>query len=234
MAFIDLQNRVQTRVIDLPAPVLAEVPNLINEAIRSAQRKYNFRAMESSTTIVTTYNSLTPTPNTIASFKEYRDKGPYLLKALQKAKRYVTATGPDAALDALADTLRPSEPLYLINNMDPSTGTWTFSVHPYPDNISDWPDGNYRIVIPAYVYSAKLVNTGDTNWFVDNMEDFIIREATGQAFGLDWDYNSMAVWLQEADKKFKEAVKADKTNRLSATDALVPMWQGANQPQVRR
>lgn len=234
MTYLDLQNRVATRVIDLPPAVQAEIPNLINEAIRSAQRKYNFRAMETSTTMITTLGSLAPTPATIPNFKEYKDKGPYLLRRLIHAKRFLTATDADAAQAELADVTNPTEPRYLLNTVDQVTGVTTFSVFPYPDNIADWQDGNYRIIVPAYVYTTKLVNTGDTNWFVDNMDDYIYREATGYAFGLDWDYNSMALWLQQAEVKFKEAKNADKMNRLSSVDTFVPMWQGALEPQVRR
>lgn len=233
MTFIDLQNRVKERVIDLPATVLAQVPALINEAIRSAQRKYNFRAMESSVSMVTAVGSLIPTPNTIANFKEYKDKGPYLLKYFTKAKRYMTASGPDAALSVLNDINNPDIPQYLINSVDVNSSVYSFTIAPYPDNISDWPDGNYRIIVPVYLYTPKLVADGDTNWFVDNMDDYIMRQASGHAFGLNWDYNSMAVWLQQAEVFYKEAKNADKMNRLSSVDTFVPFWQGANQPQVR-
>lgn len=231
--FQDLQNRVIERVIDLPPTVQSQVPALINEAIRSAQRKHNFRAMEGSVTMITTVGTLVPTPSTIANFKEYKDKGPYLFRALVRAKRYLTSSADDAALAALADINNPVEPKTLISAVDSNTSVISFTVFPYPDQISDWPDGNYRIVVPYYFYTPKLVNIGDLNWFTDNMDDFIMREATSQAFMLDWDYNSAAFWAQQADIKYKEAVKADKMSRLGGVDELVPMWQGANQPQVR-
>lgn len=234
MTFQALQTRVQTRVIDLPPAVLAEVPTLINEAIRTAQRKYNFRAMENSVTMITTLGSLTPSPSTITGFKEYKDKGPYLLRNLVKAKRELISSGDDAALSALADPNNPTEPNFLINSVSGDNSVWSFTVYPYPDTLSDWPDGNYRIVVPYYKYTGVLVNGSDTNWFVDNMDDYIYREATGQAFGLNWDYQAMALWLQQAEVKFKEAKNADKYTRLSGVDQLVPFWQGANQPQVRR
>lgn len=234
MTFSALKTRVQRRVIDLPPAVQAEVPDLINEAIRTAQRKYNFRAMETSTTMITTLGSLIPTPNTIANFKEYKDKGPYLLRRLNPAKRYLTATDADAANAELADITNPTEPRYLVSSVDVATGVTSFSVWAYPSDISDWQDGNWRIIVPAYVYTPKLVADGDLNWFTEYMDDYIYREATGHAFGLDWDYQSMAVWLQQADVKFQEAKKADKMTRLGAVDTFVPMWHGANQPQVRK
>lgn len=234
MTFIDLQTRVKNRVIDLPPAVQTEVPALINEAIRTMQRKYNFRAMEGSTVLVTSTGTLIPTPNTILNFKEYMDKGPYLQKFLTRSRRFITATPADASMAIFADTTVPTEPQYLTSAVDPTTGAVTFSYFPYADLNSDWSDGNYRIVVPYYAFSPKLVNDSDTNWFVQNADDFIIREATGQAFALDWDYNSMALWLQQAEVKRMEVVKADKMSRLAGVNELVPMWQGANQPQVRR
>lgn len=232
--FLDIKNRVIARVIDMPPAVTAAVPTLVNQAIRNLQRGYNFRAMETSAVFITAIGSLIPTPNTIATFKEYRDKGPYLLQYLSKARRYITSSQPDADLAVLSDINNPGRPEFLINAVDPSNGNTTFTISPYPNNVSDWPDGNYRIVVPAYSYSANLVNDGDQNWFTNFADDFIELQASSEAFGLDWDYNSMALMAQHADNKKKEIIKADKLNRLASVDTFVPMFRGANQPQVRR
>lgn len=230
--FLELRTDVQVLVIDLPPAVLAAVPRLVNEAIRSMQRGYNFRAME----VVTPFTTATGVLQlgTIANFKEYRDKGPYILRQYTRGRKLLTAIDSDVDQAVLASTSLPQPPEFVINTVNQSTGAWTFSIAPYPDINSDWPDGNYRIVIPSYNYTAPLVNDGDSNWFTNNANDFIVYKATAEAFGRDWDYDSMALWLQRADEKLKEIKKADKTNRLSSVDALVPMWRGANQPQVRR
>lgn len=230
--FLEIKTDVANLVIDLPPTVQAAVPNLINQAIRSMQRKYNYRAMETSTSFVTTVGSLAL--GTVANFKEYRDKGPYLLKQLTRSRVILTALSTDVDLAVISDVNYPKEPEFIINSVDPNNGTWTFTLAPYPNNFSDWGDGNYRIVIPSYVYTANLVSDGDTNWFTQNAADYITYKATAEAFGRDWDYDSMALWLQRADEKLKEIVKADKTSRLASVDTLVPMWRGAKQPQVRR
>lgn len=232
--YLEIQNDVAALVIDLPTSVQSAVPNLVNQAIRDLQRDYNWRAMEESTVFVTSEGSLDPTPNTIANFKEYRDKGPYLLKQLTRAKRYLTVIDTDKDMAVLSDADLPTEPEFLINSVNHDTGVWTFTIAPYPDANSDWDDGNYRIIVPSYVYSADLSADGDTNWFTQNAADVITYMATAEAFARDWDYDSMAVWLQRAETKLKKLKKADKTNRLSSVDTLVPMWRGANQPQVRR
>lgn len=231
--FLEIQTDVSRLIIDLPTKVQEAVPTLVNQAIRSMQRGYNWKVMEATTTMVTTALSRTPTPNTIANFKEYRDKGPYLLKNLTKAKRFITVLGSDVDLAVFSDINVPVEPQYLVNSVN-QAGVWSFTIAPYPDQISDWPDGNYRIVVPHYAYTPNLVNDGDTNWFTLNAEDYITYKAAAEGFARDWDYDGMALWLQRADEKLKEIKKADKYARLSGVNELVPHWRGANQPQVRR
>lgn len=230
--FLEIKNDVAALVIDTPTSVISAIPTLVNEAIRSMQRDYNYRAMEQSSAFVTAEGVLEL--GTIANFKEYRDKGPYMLKKLTRARKLLTALGPDIDQAVLSSSDYPEEPEFISNSVNVSTGVWTFSLAPYPDTNSDWDDGNYRIIIPSYVYTADLTLDGDNNWFTNNARDYIVYKATGEAFGRDWDYDSMAIWLQRASEKLKEIRKADKLNRVSSVDALVPMWEGANQPQVRR
>lgn len=230
--FADLKTDVQNYVIDLPTTVQNAVPRLVNNAIRSIQRKYNFRAMETSTTFVTVQDILQL--GQIANFKEYRDKGPYLLRQHSLARKLLTGLVPDVDQAVLSDIDLPNMPQYLTNTVDVATGVWTFFIAPYPDQLSDWDDGAYRIVVPSYIYTDDLVNPGDINWFTTNADDYIIEKATAEAFGLDWDYDGMTLHLQRAEEKFKEIKMADKYNRLGSVDTLVPMWRGANQPQVRK
>lgn len=230
--FVDIQTDVKNYVIDLPTTVQNAVPRLINNAIRSIQRKYNFRAMEASTTFITVSGVIAL--GSIPNFKEYRDKGPYLLKQKSVARKLLTTVSTDVDQAVLSDVNLPKMPEFIIDAVDVATGSWTFTLAPYPNQLSDWDDGAYRIVIPSYVYTADLINAGDTNWFTTNADDYIIEKATAEAFGLDWDYDAMTLHLQRAEEKFKEIKMADKYNRLSSVDTLVPMWKGANQPQVRR
>lgn len=229
--FVQIKTDVSQLVIDLPPTVQSAVGTLVNGAVRSMQRVYNYRAMEASTPFTTTVGSLAL--GTIANFKEYRDKGPYMLRQLSRARKLLTALDTDVDQAVLANADLPLEPEFIINSVNQSNGVWTFTLSPYPDDLSDWDDGNYRIIIPSYTYTADLVSDGDTNWFTQNAADFITYKATAEAFGRDWDYDSMALWLQRANEKLKEVRKADMTNRLSSVDTLVPMWRGANQPQVR-
>lgn len=229
--FAAIKTDVSQLIIDLPANVQSAVGTLVNGAVRSMQRVYNYRAMEVSTPFITTVGSLAL--GSIPNFKEYRDKGPYLLRQLSRSHKLLTALDTDVDQAVLSNADLPMEPEFILNSVNVATGTWTFTLAPYPDDLSDWDDGNYRIIIPSYVYTSDLVADADQNWFTNNASDFITYKATAEGFARDWDYDSMAIWLQRASDKLKEIKKADMTNRISSVDTLVPMWRGANQPQVR-
>src|ERR1700730_7807184 len=55
--YTELQTRVQTRIIDLPAAVQAEVPQLVNEAMYELQSRHNFKCMEAEMYAYTQYNN---------------------------------------------------------------------------------------------------------------------------------------------------------------------------------
>lgn len=233
--FATLKTRVQRRVIDLPTAVQAEVGDLVNDAVKAIQRRHNFRAMEAFGLYLTTTGA--SSLGSEVYFKEYKDKGPFLQYRNSRSKQLVTADTPDIhqAIRYITIADDVGEPEFVYSSVIPETGATSFNVAPYPDGNGDWDDdGNYRIVIPYYKYTAPLVNDGDTNWFVLNTHEYIINKATAEAFQLNWDYDATAVWLQRAEEKAKEVIRADKLQRLASVDALVPMHQGARQPQVRR
>jgi hypothetical protein len=232
MTFGSIKARVQRLLIDLPPNVQLEVPNLINEAVRSMQRRYNFRAMES----VQTFNTVLGVTllGSILNFKEYRDEGPYLFEQYSRAKRLLTALDTDTPVATMSDSLRPDYPQFIQNIVNKTTGAYEFSVAPYPNQLSDWGDGAYRVVIPYYEFTPKLALDNDQNWFTENADDYIVKKAAADGFGWDWDYDSMALWLQRAEDAFTELKQTDKKQRLATVNAFVPMWEGANQPKVRR
>ena len=55
--YSELQSRVQSRVIDLPPTVLAEVPQLVNEAMFELQSRHNFKCMEQTLYAYTQYSN---------------------------------------------------------------------------------------------------------------------------------------------------------------------------------
>lgn len=232
MTFLDIKNQVLANVIDLPPAVSAAVPGLINTAIRSAERRYNFKYMEKKQLFITSpyVQALSPS---IARFKEYRDRGPYLTQQYAPARRIFTAndSGDIDQVVTMNTTLPGDMPRWMTNTVDDS-GNFIFSVWPFPDNLSDWSDGNYRVNIPYNVYSPTFAADADTNWLINFADDYIAFRATAEAFMKDWDYNSLALWKQQDQDKFNEVKQADKKLRLSGIDTWTPHWEGAEQGMV--
>lgn len=229
--FLELKNRVLANVIDLPASVTAAVPRLINNAIRSMQREYNYLPYEDSAIFTTVVGSLAL--GSIANFKELKDEVPYIFKRYGKGFPITVSPLSETAKAVLLNSDYPGHPEIVFFSISPSTGDVSFFVAPYPDTNSDWDGGNYQIVIPYHRYAPALVADSDTNWFTLNADDYIEYQASAEGFQMDWDNNSAALWLQRADVKKKEVKKADKMRRLGSVQSLVPMWRGANQPKVR-
>lgn len=240
--FATLKTRVQRRVIDLPAAVQAEVGDLVNDAVIAIQRRHNFRAMERTLGVTTSEGNVIIAAN-VEYFKEYKDKGPYMARRQGTSKQLITTEFPDIdqAISYTDPNVDKGEPEFIYTNVQSNpespgaVGSTSFFVAPFPDTNGNWDDaGNYRIVIPYYGYTAPLVNDNDTNWFVKFAQEYIINKATAEAFMLNWDYEAMALWLQRSEEKLKELIREDKLKRAASIDSLVPMHEGARQPQVRR
>lgn len=231
MAFIDIKNEVIANVIDLPPAVSAAVPKLINQAIRSAERRYNFKYMEGNTQFITT--PLVSTLGTILRFKEFRDRGPYVFQQFAPARQMkIGVSAGEVAQAWTLNTALPGDmPRWFRYSLDLSN-TATILVDPFPDALSDWGDGNYRINVPHYVYSPTFASDADTSWLINNADDYIVFRATAEAFMKDWDYNSLALWKQQDEMKFTEVKQTDKKQRLAGLDTWVPHWEGAEQGMV--
>lgn len=234
MTFLEIKNQVLQNVIDLPPTVAASVPKLINDAIRTAERRYSFKYMEAIVSYVTSPGVLAL--GTLTRFKEFRERGAVLFHQLRKAETLrLTPTNGEPEKDTLLNTSYPKKPQFIKVYLLDAVNTISLNNSPYPDALSDWSDGNYRITVFYNQYSAVAVNDGDTNWLINNADDYIILKATAEAFKKDWDYNSAAIWVQDAENKFNEIKLADKRQRVAGiADVLVPHWQGANQGMVNK
>lgn len=218
--FQELQDRVENRVIDLPAAVTGEIPTLVNSAIRSLEQKYNYRAMESTLAATTTENEqvLVARPN---NWKAARGR-PYV----RRGQDGELGDWPiDWALTFNAvierwnreDPLTVGEPSVVFENED------NFEVYPLPDALSDWTDGDHRVVIPYWKYLTDLSAGSDTNWFTVNAEEYIVARAAAEAFFINQDGKWGAFWLiraegdpsKQMDKGLRGTVEAlDRNARL--------------------
>lgn len=235
--FLSIRNRVQTRVIDLPTAVLAEVPALVNMAIRRIQVKHNFKVMEAELAAVTNRLAgdsgrfLTAMPGL---FKEFRGdpfwiKNDGTVRGLKTAQKRGDVWGPD-----YMDNADIGFPLVLVEETGFATDSIpNLDVYPLPDGNSDYGDGEYRIFIPYWTYLTDLVSDGDTNWFTTNAEEWIVAYATSEAFAIDWDEERMAVWAQRAQVFYNDVILQDKRARLAGVTTLVPHRLGERQSKLR-
>jgi hypothetical protein len=256
--YTQLQTRVQSRIIDLPAAVQSEVPTLVNEALMELQRRHNFRVMEQEYYGWTLYNTrqlqqgsvqgntvppwgLWPTSTTVSplpfpsNFKEWRDD-PIFVRYQDGSVRFVTIAQDRHSIYGTFTEGDNSFPSVVVAG-PPSDqyGDVILNVYPLPDGLSDWPDGEYRLLFPYYGYLPALVNTSDHNWLTDDTAGgrFIINKATADGFALDWDTANEQKWLGKAELEYKQVVNADKKYRLGAMNELATHARGQYQGRTR-
>ncbi len=244
--FLDLQTRVLRRLIDAPASVTAEVPDLINGAMKSLQNAHDFKVMENQKTYRTEVNANLLVDNTSPGTVE--DNVPLDFKSLRKKQLYRDSLGRFMTLDAFTDiqearlafgaAVSPDfsnvgSPRALVeggfgfNVVFPSSGDplhRRFEIWPAADGNSDWPDGEYLVFVLYWYFLADLVGNNDTNWFLTQEEtiQYIIRKAVAEGFLLDWDEERAGVWEARATQALNEAKITDKMYRLATFDTIVP------------
>jgi hypothetical protein len=206
--YTELQSRVNSRVIDLPQQVQAEVPLLVNEALFELQTRHNFKVMEAELYTYTQATNRTlqtgaPTngqpplfiwpgqSTTIANqtinvgvaggFKGFQDGAePTFVRYQDGSVRFISIA-PDRRSIYGQFTEGDSSFPSLILVAPPSVVSNNQSlleVYPLPDAASDWPDGEYRIQIPYFQYLPYLVNGSDANWLTTNPH--------GERFIVEW------------------------------------------------
>lgn len=242
MNYEQLQDEVQRNVIDLPTVVQEGVPNFVNRAMRTLQSRHNFKVMEQEADFYTAVGEralyLTATDTTILPprFKEWH-RDPFYVTDDGEWQELTIAPNLTAVRRLFASDAEGAPEVLVQTNYtdDDAENTHSeLSVYPLPDGNSDYDDGEYQIVVPYIGYVTPLSATTDQNWFTNNAEEWIIFQATAEAFFADWDENRGAVWTQRAASKMDEVKMLDKRNRLGGVRELVPQWQGARKPFVRR
>lgn len=226
ITFTTLQNRVNTRIIDLPSAVSAEVPTLINDAIHFICANHNFKVMESELTFTTGSTNVpslagnnadgtTAASHTIgqisSDWKEIRGDAYYQsfvgwTKDLfwQPSRSYTYrrwAPQDPNQIGPPRDLLLGEAKNAVVpdpSNPDIDMSNLNIEVYPFCDGNSDWSDGNYRIRVPYWRYLPDLSAGTDHNWFSDWGDAFLIDYATMRGFELDWDEQRATFWRAEA------------------------------------
>ena len=227
-AFDELTTRVQRRVIDVTASVTAEIPDLINEAIRKAEDHHNYRVMEAVLAGTTTDQTrlLVALPT---NWKEFRanpylrdgnngELGTTLIRWASSREDALT----DYPLDANTSATGGRPTLLLINDMnDDDNSAGDIHTYPLPDTNSLWTDGNYRVEIPYWKYLTDLTGA-QSNWFTRNGTEYVLAQATASAFWLNWDEERATTWETIALAKRKLMEKVDKRSRMGRSTTLTP------------
>lgn len=233
--FITIQTRVTRRVIDLPAAVAAEVPTLVNEAIKELQEGHNFKVMEAATAQLLTTAGTHALAAVPPDYKEARGK-PYEVLFDGSTRDMIHAANIQSVLDVFTlNDLNDIGAPEVILDPEPEDieNVRSFEVYPFPDSNSDWGDGEYRVVIPYWKFLPDLVNDGDTNWFTSNAEKWITFRATAEAFVLDWDEERSIFWDARATAERIKVTNRDKLFRLGGVGTLTP-HKDVNTPKLRR
>ncbi len=219
--FSTLQTRVNRILIDVTASVTAEVPTLVNEAVRQLEDLHNFKVMEALSSITTTLatRDIGAVPS---NFKEYRTE-PFFIVSEDGVKVRMQIAGNRALiLDEFGEDA-DGFPRFLVEDEptdDDNTRQW--EVWPLTDGFSDYTDGEYRIRIPYWKYVPDMSADADANWFTTAAERYIIYQAASDAFFLDWDEERGAVYAQRAAPERDRVIRTDKRLRLSSVPTFVP------------
>ena len=255
--YSQIQTRVLSRIIDLPAAVQTEVPLLVNEALYELQSRHNFKVMEGelyawtqyfnrvlqqgSPTPVEPYWGTWPQSTTIANltmptlFKEWNGD-PWWVRWTDGTIRFMVVAGTRRDIYGTwteGDWSFPN--VVLVAPPTDINDTSNIQVYPLPDGLSDWPDGEYRLVLPYYGYVPQLVNNGDNNWFTNNSHGsrFLVEWATSKGFSLDWDTAHEQEHLALAEQEYKLCVDEDKKYRVSAVNELAIHARGQYSGRTR-
>lgn len=225
--FAEIKTEVLANVIDTPSAIQTYVGNYVNRALRKLQVKHNFKTMESDQTYTTTFGTrvLGARPS---DWKQPRGK-PYYVEQLGGIRELHWTSSRGNALAQFGDssTLDIGPPQLMFED-DLSA---ELNVYPYPDDLSDYTDGEYRLVVPYWKFLGKLISDGDENWFTTNAEQWLIYQATAEAYYANVDIATAQVWETRAAKEYKDVMLLDKDRRLAETRSLVPHF-GAYMPHT--
>ncbi len=231
--FVQIQTRVKRRVIDLPASVTAEVPELVNEAIRSLETRHDFKVMETESSTFTTTVAIRSIGAVPSDFKKLRGR-PFYVRNDGSIRRLLNPHARMAAERTFtrADANDKGKPALILDAEPDKDGARNFEVYPFPDGSSDYSGGEYRIIVPYWRFLADLSADADTNWFTVNAEEYVIFAATSEAFFLDWDEERAQIWSEKATQKANEIILADKHFRMAGVSTIVP-HRDVNAPRLR-
>ena len=215
MNFIEVQDEVEDLLLDLPAGTTTRIATWVNEAIKEAETRYNFRCMEEQedATTVDQTRALFTKP---ADWKERRGE-PYLINQdgsttpiswAQSEAQMIRTYGIQAPAETSTATIDEGEPHYILER------DTQVDVFPLPDDESDWTNGLYRVVVPYWKYLTALSADADTNFFTANASRYCIYRAAEMGIDRNRDEARADRYLQKAEREFVKIKNQDKLSKL--------------------
>lgn len=223
--FAEIKTEVNLLLIDTPAAIQTLVPRFVNRAIRGLQKRHNFHVMKASVSYSTVAEArlLGATPD---DWKQARDKA-YITTSRGSVIELTTVA---EEIEALAATgANPDfdygQPRFI------RLGETQFEVYPFPDGMSDYDDGEYRVTVPYWKYLPDLTGDGATNWFTINAEEAVIWSAVSDGFYANEDEGRAQIWQSRAFEARRQVLNTEKYRQMSDTQTLVPHF-GALKPHT--
>lgn len=233
----EVKARVRRYLIDVSADTEIELESFINDAIRQAEEQHNWRHMEKVATFTTVAGQrlLGALPT---DWKESRFD-PFVKRADGTTRRIGWLEGDEQAIVQFDDD--PTDAGEARKILEKAT-TAELEVYPYPDGRADHPDGEYRVHILYWGFSAALIEDSASNWWTMHAGEFLTYQATmnGQVFNEN--DAGAAKYAQLAQNRIRVLRATDKHSRLPQRIVLAPRpdvhgatdqpWRGGEWPWV--
>jgi hypothetical protein len=215
MQLSELGTEVEDLLLDLPSGTTTRTTTWINKAIRDACTRHNFKFMEAESSFTTVENTR-QLGSKDALWKEHRAL-PYLVNQDGSTDEFnwtgsesdmVRTYGAAAPAESNPAPIDAGDPHYLLERPT------AIDVYPFPDELSDWDDGNYRVRVPYWAYPAVLVQETDTHWLTENAPWYVIFGATSEGYARNQNDEKAAMYAGRAEGEYRRIVRLDKMSRL--------------------
>lgn len=227
MQFDELVSNVTKYLLDVPDDTADLIPVWINQSVKDAQSRHNFRHMERTLSIVTTPN-VREQVDVPALYKESRSD-PFLIRDNGAVDEIDWAPSRSDMIRQYGDdsTVDVGSPQFILEFFDEVEDVTEFHSYPFPDNRSLYGDGNYRLNLPYYALSAAMVADSDSNFIANNASFYVIYRATHYGMLFNRDEDRALAYAALAEQQYKILRRVDNKSRNTRRNELTISF-GAN------
>jgi hypothetical protein len=220
MNFDTIVTNVENYLLDLPAETVALVPTWVNEAIKDAEKRYNFTHMKREQLLIETTVNQRFLIAIAANWKEDRVL-PYLTDNNGFTGEIDWAPSNSDMVRQYSDdpTVDIGAPQFLLNEYDETLETYVYNVFPYPDGQSQYTNGEYRVNIPYYAYTGDLSGS-ENNFITNNGEFYVIYKAVAMGMFFNRDEQRGGAYDQLAEREYKKLKNQDKRTKNQRRNEL--------------